>query len=160
MAWELAQFNLARAIAPLDSPALAGFMAELQRINQLADDSPGFVWRFEGASAAVPAAAAPGDPQMLYNLSVWRSVEALFDYTYRSDHAKQMARRRQWFEHSREPQLVLFWVAEGHRPSLEEGVERLRELRARGPSPRAFTFKSRVAPPSSQECAQAMPPTR
>lgn len=147
--WELAQFNLARAVDTLDSPALSGFMAELKRINELADVSPGFVWRFEGGSPDEPAAAADNDPLVLLNLSVWRTVEDLFNYTYRSDHAKQFSRRREWFEQTRQPQLVLWWVPAGHRPTLAEGLGRLQELRTQGPTLRAFTFKHRFAAPDS-----------
>lgn len=150
--WELAQFNLARAVDTLESPALAGFVAELKRLNELADVSAGFVWRYEGHSADEPAAAADNDPQMLLNLSVWRSVQALYDYTYRGDHARQIARRKEWFEQTREPRLVLWWVPAGRRPTLQEGLARLQELRTRGPTSRAFTFKQRFpAPDASSE---------
>jgi hypothetical protein len=145
--WELAQFNVARAVDALDSPALAGFMAELKRVNELADVAAGFVWRYEGSSADAPAASADDDPRLLLNLSVWRSVEALYDYTYRGDHAKQIGRRREWFEPTREAQLVLWWVPIGHRPTLAEGKARLQQLRAHGPTPEAFTFKQRFAAP-------------
>jgi hypothetical protein len=148
--WELAQFNLARAVDALDSEALAGFVAELKRVNELADAAPGFVWRLEGSSADAPAASADEDPRMLLNLSVWRCVEDLYNYTYRGDHAKMMGQRRAWFEATREPQLVLWWVPAGQRPTLREGMQRLTELRAHGPSPRAFTFKQRFAAPSGE----------
>lgn len=147
--WELAQFNLARAVDTLDSPALAGFVAELKRVNELADVSPGFVWRFEGSSPEEPAASAEDDARMLLNLSVWRSADDLYNYTYRGDHAKLISRRREWFEQTREPQLVLWWVPAGHRPTLREGLDRLQELRSRGPTTRAFTFKQRFPAPQS-----------
>ena len=40
-AFDLAQMNVARLRAPLDSPQLADFVGALDRINALADGSPG-----------------------------------------------------------------------------------------------------------------------
>ena len=45
--YQLAQINIARLRAPLDSPELADFVAALEPINALADGSPGFVWRLQ-----------------------------------------------------------------------------------------------------------------
>ena len=39
--FELAQVNVARLLAPLDSPEIAEFVALLEPINRLADHSPG-----------------------------------------------------------------------------------------------------------------------
>ena len=147
--WQLAQFNIARAVAAMDSPAMSGFIAELQRINELADRAPGFVWRYEGPSVSEPSAVAGDDPLMLLNLSVWSTVESLYDYVYRSEHGKQMVHRRRWFERAGAPQIVLWWVQAGTRPSLDEGMARLTSLRQSGPSRDAFTFKARFPQPSA-----------
>ena len=47
MGSHLAQVNVARSLAPLDSPQLAEFVANLVPINALADASPGFVLRLQ-----------------------------------------------------------------------------------------------------------------
>ena len=147
MQWHVAQLNVARAVAPLDAPELAEFVAGLERINALADASPGFVWRLAGADSGAPAAAAAGDPQLLLNLSVWTSAEPLFDYVYKSAHTEVMTKRRQWFEKPSQAHMVLWWVPAGHRPTLEEALERLAALRRDGPNAHAFTFKQRFPPP-------------
>ena len=154
--WQLAQFNLARAAGPMDSPVMSGFVAALQRINELADRAPGFIWRYEGPSVSEPSAVASDDPRMLLNLSVWSSVESLYDYVYRSEHGKQMVHRRTWFERASAPQVVLWWVPAGTRPTLEEGMRRLEQLRAAGPSGEAFTFKVRFPPPSAAAAEAAL----
>ena len=46
-AYELAQLNIAMMKEPLDSARMADFMANLDRINALAESSPGFVWRLQ-----------------------------------------------------------------------------------------------------------------
>ena len=51
-----------------------------------------------------------------------------------------MRRRREWFERMSELYVVLWWVPRGHRPSVAEAIERLQELRRKGPHREAFTF--------------------
>lgn len=156
--WHLAELNVARAVAPVDGPELAEFVAGLASINALADAAPGFVWRLAGADAGAPAAADAGDPRLLLNLSVWSSSEALFDYVYKTAHTALMLKRRQWFEKPTQAHLVLWWVPAGHRPTLVEALERLEQLRRDGPSARAFTFKQRFPVPDEDGTAEDMQP--
>lgn len=148
--FHLAQFNIARAKAPLDDPLLADFMARLDEINALAEDSPGFVWRLQSDSGNATDIQAYDDPRMLINMSLWESAEVLFDYVYRSGHSKVMARRKEWFDRFDGPYVVLWWVAAGHRPDLQEAQERLEHLQSHGPTSQAFTFKQRFPPPSGE----------
>lgn len=135
---ELAQMNVARLRAPLDSPQLADFVGALDRINGIADRSAGFVWRLQDDSGNA-AALRPIGEDLIINLSVWQDAESLQAFVYRSDHVSVMRRRREWFE-KMDLYLVLWWVPHGHRPPVEEGIERLNLLRSRGPSADAFTF--------------------
>ena len=139
---ELAQLNIAALLAPIDSPPLAGFVAELDRINALAERSPGFVWRFEADVTEAEPVPHPFGDDVIVNLSVWTSVETLHDYVYRSDHAAIMRRRKEWFHRMRDAHTVLWWVPRGHRPTLDEAHARLEALRRDGPGPDAFTFKT------------------
>ncbi|WP_412068070.1 DUF3291 domain-containing protein [Rubrivirga sp. IMCC43871] len=136
----LAQINVARPLGPLDGAKLAEFARALDPMNLLAERSPGFVWRFQDEDAEGTALRVFEDGQMLVNLSVWRSVDALRDYTYNTGHAHYVKRRKEWFSAFGRPHYALWWVEEGHRPSADEGRERLDHLHEAGPSPRAFTF--------------------
>jgi hypothetical protein len=149
MAHHLAQLNIGRTLAPLDSEQLSGFVGALDEINALADAAPGFVWRLQTEDGDATAIKAFDDDLMIVNMSVWESLEALSDYVYRSDHKDVMRRRRQWFERMDLAYLVLWWVPAGHRPSVDEAVERLEVLRASGPTPDAFTFRAPFPPPGS-----------
>src|SRR4029079_19561698 len=140
--WHLAQLNVGRALAALDTPQLADFMAALAPINALADRSPGFVWRLVGSGGNATDVQVDGQPGLLVNMSVWASAEALFDFVYKSDHTKIMARRREFF-HKLEVFQVLYWIPAGHIPTVNEAIARLDHLRAHGPTPEAFTFKQR-----------------
>ncbi len=149
-AYHLAQVNMAHALAPLDDPLLAEFMAKLDEINALADRSPGFVWRLQSESGNATDIDVSPDPRLLINLSVWDSLESLFGYVYRSGHAEVMRRRRKWFERMSGPYVALWWVPAGHRPGVEEALARLEILKQDGPTPRAFTFKQHFPSPGGR----------
>ncbi len=143
---QLAQLNVGRLLAPLESPAIAGFVAELDRINRLADTSPGFVWRLATETGNATDIRPTDDDLFLINMSVWTSIEALRAFTYTTSHADVLRQRRAWFERAVEAHLVLWWVPTGHRPSIAEALERLDLLRRDGPGPRAFTFRAPYEP--------------
>jgi hypothetical protein len=138
---QLAQLNVGRAAAPLDSEQLRDFMENLDPINDLADASPGFVWRLQTEDGNATAIKAWDDPLMILNMSVWESVESLADFVYRSAHTDFLRRRREFFEKPVEAIQVLWWVEDGHRPTVSEALERLDHLRAHGPTDHAFTFR-------------------
>lgn len=153
--FHIAQFNLARARAPVDDPLMHGFTSELLRINRLADQSPGFVWRLQTeAGDATAIRAYPEDGSLLLTLSVWETVEDLVEFSYKGEHAAIMRDRAQWFHHIEEAYIVLWWVPAGHIPSLEEAKDRLTFLRAHGPTPFAFTFKVTFSPQEAEGFCQ------
>ena len=137
----LAQVNIARLAAPLDSPQLAEFVANLQPINEIADASPGFVWRLQTESGDATAVRILDDDWLIVNMSVWESLEALRDYVYRSPHADVLRRRHEWFERMVEAHAALWWIEAGTIPTISDAEERLMSVRAAGPTPYAFTLK-------------------
>ena len=148
--YELAQLNIAAMKDPLDSPGMADFVSNLDRINALAESSPGFVWRLQTDEGNATSLRPLGD-MTLVNLSVWRDVESLQTFVYKSAHAQIMARRKEWFERMVTEYLVLWWVPHGHRPPFTEAAERLAVLKATGPTPAAFTFRQPFPPPERAE---------
>lgn len=145
-AYELAQLNIAQMKAPLESALMADFVANLDRINALAEQSPGFRWRLVGDGANATD-LRPFGAEMLVNLSVWRDVEALRAFVFGQGHAEIMQRRKEWFERMSEAYVVLWWVPAGQRPTLEDCKARLAQLRAHGPTPEAFTFRTAFPSP-------------
>jgi hypothetical protein len=139
--YHLAQLNIARLRAPLDSPELADFVRLLPEINELAERSPGYVWRLQDESGDATA-IRPFEPDVIVNLTVWETVEALRDYTYRSGHLEPLRRRRDWFVVSGTPHLVLWWIPAGTLPTLGEASDRLADLARHGPTPAAFTLRA------------------
>ena len=145
----IAQINVARVRAPIDSPELAEFVAALEPVNALADGTPGFVWRLQTEDGDATAIRPFDDDTILVNMSVWESVEALDAFVYRSDHRDYLRRRREWFERVEGPVVALWWVEAGDIPTVAEAKERLEVLDNRGPTPEAFTFRSRFPAPAS-----------
>jgi heme-degrading monooxygenase HmoA len=142
----LAQVNIGRTKAPLESPTMAGFVARLDELNALADRSPGFVWRLQTAEGNATYLRPYDDDRILFNLSVWESAEALQAYVYASAHAEALRQRHEWFEKFAGAYLALWWVPEGHRPSVDEAKKRLAHLAEKGATPFAFTFRARFPP--------------
>jgi hypothetical protein len=137
--FELAQLNIAYLKAPIDSPLLADFVANLDRINRLAESSEGFRWRLQSDEGDATSLRPFGE-DVIVNMSVWRDLDTLMKFVYDSGHTEILKRRREWFAHAPRAHAVLWWVPVGHRPSLAEAADRLEQLRQRGPSSTAFTF--------------------
>ena len=145
--YHLAQLNIARLLAPIDSPALADFVAQLDEINQLADHSSGFVWRLQAGDGNATSIRPFNDDYILVNMSVWESLEQLRAYVYTSAHSAVMRRRREWFEPMKNAYIVLWWVPAGHIPTVAEAKERLEILQTQGETAAAFKFKRPFAAP-------------
>ena len=145
--YHLAQLNIAMLREPLESPGMADFVANLERINALAEASPGYLWRLQD-EAGDATAIRPFGAEVLVNLSLWRDLQSLSDYVYKSAHSEMLKRRREWFDKAEQVHMVLWWVPAGHRPSMEEAAERLAHLREHGPSAHAFGFRQAFAAPN------------
>jgi len=153
MAHQLAQINIARLRAPLDSEELAGFVSALDPVNASADGAPGFVWRLQTEEGnATSVRAFEWEPQgaagVIVNMSVWESIEQLSQWVYGPLHRAVLLQRRQWFERVSDATTALWWVPAGHIPTTLEAESRVRHLRHHGPTRDAFSFKeSFPAPP-------------
>lgn len=142
----LAQVNVATGRAPLDDPRMAGFVARIEPLNALADSMPGFVWRLQTDDGDATAIRVFDNPRILFNLTVWESIDALEAYVYASDHLHALRRRSDWFEKPGRAALALWWIPAGHLPDEHEAKARLESLWRDGPTPRAFTFRQRYGP--------------
>jgi len=125
-------------------------MAELEPVNALADSAPGFVWRLQTEEGDATSLRPFPDDLMIVNMSVWESIEALWEFVYSEGHLEVMRRRREWFSRI-EGHQTLWWVEAGHEPTVDEAKERLELLADRGPTPEAFTFKRRFPAPGASE---------
>ena len=152
--YHLAQVNIGRILGPLESEVMAGFVAQLDEINALAERSPGFVWRLKDATGV----QAYEDPLILVNMSVWESVETLRQYVYKSGHSGPLRDRLKWFEKLAQAHLAMWWTPAGHIPSVEEARDRLEYRRMWGDSPIAFSFSKPYPEPEEPTGEPAAPP--
>ena len=142
----LAQLNIAKMKYSIESVDMADFVDNLENINLLADSSPGFVWRLQTEDGDATSIDFFGS-DVLVNMSIWADIESLHSYVYKTAHAKIMSRRKEWFHRVEEVYTVLWWVAEGHIPTLAEAREKLEQLKSAGPGPLAFSFKQAYPAP-------------
>lgn len=141
----VAQINIGTMVAPTDDPRVAEFMGNLDRINALADDAPGFVWRLQTEHGNATDIQVFPNPLELLNMSVWTDVEALESYVYRSDHVDFLRRRAAWFETDAK-RVALWHLAAGDLPGVDDGVRRVEFQERHGPSPYSFGFARPPAP--------------
>ena len=146
--YHLAQVNIARLKAPLDSPQLKDFVDNLDRINELAESSEGFVWRLKGEGNDATALRPFGD-DIIVNMSVWRDAQSLRNYVYQSPHTAIMKRRREWFSRMAEAYTCMWWIPAGHLPTVEEAAQRLALIRERGPTAESFNFGEAFSAPDA-----------
>lgn len=144
--FHLAQINIARMKALIDDPIMLRFVEWLDPINALADRSPGFVWRLQTAEGDATSIRVFDDELMIINMSVWESVESLKEYVYYTAHVELLKERRDWFEKMEKMHYALWWVPAGHRPTAEEGRNRVEYLQTHGESARAFSFSKTFEP--------------
>jgi hypothetical protein len=142
MTFHLAQCNIVKLREPLESLLVAGFVAALDPINALADAAPGFVWRLKSDDGDATSIRVFADDQILLNMSVWESAEALKSYVYQSGHKEVLRRRREWADRFEGAQSAMWWIRAGTVPEPAEAVARLDALERLGPSEYAFTFQS------------------
>jgi hypothetical protein len=145
----LAQINIARMLAPLDDPVMAGFVSRLPEINALAEAAPGFVWRLQTPAGDATLLRVFDDSWIIINMSVWKSVDALYQYTYYSPHVEVYRKRTDWFSKLDSHAFAMWWIPAVHIPTPEEGRRKLEALRTHGPTPLAFTFRQHFTPEES-----------
>lgn len=153
MIYHLAQVNIAIAKYRYDDPRFAGFVDNLGRIYALAEATPGFVWRHITVDEDAEAKAIYGDRSLIFNMSLWESKQALFDFVYKSDHASILRHRADWFTPHDRPAFALWWQPAGVIPTITESRHRIDRLAQAGPTEDAFTFRDFFDAPAAQEAA-------
>ena len=141
MSYHLAQLNVARLLYDLEDARIDEFRNNLDRINALAESIEGFVWRLKGDSGNATEIPVAPDPMLVANMSVWKNVASLKVFAYETDHVEFLRKKKLWFEKPKGQYMVLWWIEEGHNPSLEEGMARLEFLEKNGSSEKAFSFR-------------------
>lgn len=150
MKYHLAQVNVARMKGvSIDDPEMVDFKNHTDRVNALAEASPGFIWRDVYDENTPPKPNALDDTQVLINFSVWENVETLSAFTYTTFHTAIMKRQREWFQKYGTAHYALWWIKAGSIPTEKEAITRLTHLQEHGATKTAFTFKKPFSKPMS-----------
>lgn len=146
--YQLAQINVARMIGVnIEDPVMKEFVEYFDSVNQVAEESNGFVWRLKDEDNNATGFNPFNDEQVIINLSVWKDKESLEYFTYKTFHVDFLRRRKEWFQKYRKASYVLWWIKDGQYPTLEEALERLEYLQKNGPSEYAFSFQAAFQKP-------------
>jgi hypothetical protein len=156
--FHLAQVNIGRIKGvTINDPVMAEFVAQLDEINQLAEQSEGFVWRLKDDQNNATHFNPFNDERVIVNLSVWESIAHLEKFVYKSPHFEVLKRRKDWFEKFGKPFMALWYVPAGHHPTMEETIEKLTLLQNIGPTQEAFSFREKFGPPATTESTVPAP---
>lgn len=135
---QLAELNIARLRYPMDDPRVSGFVKGLDVVNGIAERSEGFVWRLKDDSGNATGISAFDDQLFIVNLSVWKDIQSLENFVWKTVHKQFYKRREEWFSIMEKQHFVMWFVEDGHTPSEEEAKERLEHLNEKGNSDYAF----------------------
>ncbi len=134
----LAEINIARLTHAIDHPAVAEFADNLDRVNGIAERMDGFIWRYVDASGNATDTQIGEDPNVIINVSVWRDVAALEGFVWGTLHKQFYAKRDQWFTAMDSMAFTMWWVEEGHCPTIAEATARLAHFNTHGATDHAF----------------------
>ncbi len=145
----LVQLNVAHALADMESASMHDFVARLDEINALAEQSAGFIWRLKDDSGNATSIRAFDDPDLLINMSMWKDVSSLRNFVYKSLHVELLRQKKSWFKPATGNSQVLWWLPEGELPTLTQANEKLNTITELGPTPEAFNFSKVFKQPST-----------
>ena len=138
--------------APVGHPTVQGFVDRIASVYASAEGSLGFFARSERNVHTLehswgPVIAPRCTPEgvslneLAMALSLWRDMESVAAFAYRSAHGEALSHRTDWFRKGSWPVYVAWWVDENHTPNWTEAADRLDHLHVNGSTPSAFTFK-------------------
>jgi hypothetical protein len=147
--WNIAQVNIGRINGiSMEDPVMSDFVARLDEVNSLAENSKGFVWRLKEDAGNATSIKFNDDVRIIVNMSVWETIDDLYAFTYNSMHREVLVQRARWFQKLDNHFMALWFVPRFTFPSVEDARFRLSYLEKNGPTPMAFTFKKRFTPES------------
>lgn len=151
----LAQLNIAKVRFDLESPEMSDFVNNLEPINAIAEKGPGFIWRLKDETGDATGIEVENNPDIIVNMSVWESVESLKNFMFKTHHIDFLKRKKEWFIPLGEASYVLWWIPEGHIPTVQQAMAKLEHLRQNGETQEAFSFKGNYAKLESAHTSNA-----
>ncbi len=147
----LVQANIARWHNSLEENLIREFNSQIDAVNKLAETNDGFIWRYESNDNGAEVKKAFGE-KIVFNMSVWSSLETLRGFSYRGQHSEIMKNKQRWFMKLNQVTACLWWIPKteidnGTYPGIDTAKEKLEQVDRFGPSRAAFTFANFYAMP-------------
>jgi hypothetical protein len=147
--YQIAEINIAKMKGvDINDPIMKEFVENLDSVNEIAEKSEGFVWRLKDEHNNATSLNPYDDERIIINVSVWKSIESLENFMYRTFHSDFLKRRKEWFLTYGTAHTAMWWIPEGHIPTMQEAVDKLDLLQKKGASPSAFDFRNKFPAPS------------
>ena len=141
---QLAEINIARMKGVnINDPVMLEFVENLDKVNEIAEKSEGFIWRLKDEHNNATAFNPYQDEQVIINISVWQDIQSLESFMYQTLHVDFLKRRKEWFQTFGKVYMAMWWIPAGQFPTIQEATEKLAWLQANGPSALVFDFKSK-----------------
>ncbi len=148
--YQLAQCHVSKLKGQLNDQAMREFFTFLEPVYQAADRADGFVWRLKDSEVAPSEGHSPDkDHSTIIDISIWRDIESLSEFTYGDVHNYFSKNRNKWMDKVEQVRFVMWWIPELHIPTIDEAKSKLHELELFGPTHRAFNWQQKFNPPVS-----------
>ncbi|WP_264566405.1 DUF3291 domain-containing protein [Flavobacterium sp. N3904] len=146
--YQLAEINIARMKGVnIHDPIMKEFVDNLDKVNEIAEKSDGFVWRLKDEENNATNLNPYNDEQIIVNYSIWESIETLEHYMYKTFHSEFLKRRKEWFQTFGQVSTAMWWIKKREIPDLAEAMEKLDYLQKNGASEIVFNFKQKYPKP-------------
>jgi hypothetical protein len=141
---QIAEINVARMKGVnIQDPIMREFVDNLDKVNEIAENSEGFVWRLKDENNNATGFNPYEDEQVIINVSVWENIEKLERFTYQTLHVEFLKRRKEWFQTFGKFYSAIWWIPTGKFPTILEAIEKLAHLQTHGPSSLVFDFRNK-----------------
>jgi hypothetical protein len=140
----VAIYTVGRLQHPYEHPASREFFEVGQKVIRQADKSGDLIKEFSSDGVPFPEEVIKGEGSPILTLTVWRSLQSLYRFTYAGKHKQALRDRSKWIEphQEKQPTYVVWWTEMVKDVSWEEAFKRYNHFIQHGPTPFAFDYKN------------------
>jgi hypothetical protein len=135
-------YTFGRLKHPYNHPSSRGFYEMGYRVMRQASVAGHLIEEWSSDGVPIPE-EAKGNGYPVQTLTVWKSLETLYQFTYTGKHSQALQNRSKWMETYEEKHLsyVVWWTKDVKDVSWEEAFKKYRYYIQFGPTPFAFDLK-------------------
>ena len=138
--YQIVQANYAQWKPGISESEVNEFISQIAGVHAQAESAKGYVWRYVDDPDPKYIDRLFGMDGLVFNMSVWESIEDLKAFTFKNLHNDVMRERSKWFVSLPFTTSIMWWVQKGNIPTAEEAHEKFEIIEAKGPSYEVFTF--------------------